>query len=214
MGRFSGRLATKDDERRLADECKLLGPLLGGVGKRGDTSRQTLAKIVRGIASGQVRAHCEERERQIEASRRRPRCLALAGGGGGGWDGAGWCALVPAWLAASLPPTLRPCTLPCLPGRLLPCPWRRLGSARIWAGASCLQEYKAHANNVEEAYRELQQLRKENAALRAQVGCGRLRRSVWAATGPASQPCGRVQRHGWLGAASNVPGGAYRVAGA
>ena len=38
QGRFSGRLATKDDERRLAVECKMLGPLLGGVGKRGDKS--------------------------------------------------------------------------------------------------------------------------------------------------------------------------------
>ena len=62
QGRFSGRLATKDDEKRLLDECKLLGPLLGGAGKRGDKSRLTLAKIVRGIASGDVRKHCQERE--------------------------------------------------------------------------------------------------------------------------------------------------------
>ncbi|KAG2451527.1 hypothetical protein HYH02_004125 [Chlamydomonas schloesseri] len=65
QGRFSGRLTTKEDERRLAEECKLLGPLLGGVGKRGDKSRLTLAKIVRGIATGEVRRFCEERERGI-----------------------------------------------------------------------------------------------------------------------------------------------------
>ncbi|KAG2500889.1 hypothetical protein HYH03_001648 [Edaphochlamys debaryana] len=65
QGRFSGRLTTKEDERRLAEECKLLGPLLGGVGKRGDKSRLTLAKIVRGIATGEVRRFCEDRERGI-----------------------------------------------------------------------------------------------------------------------------------------------------
>lgn len=66
QGRFSGRLATKEDERRLAEECKVLGPLLGGVGKRGDKSRLTLAKIVRGIATGDIRRFCEERERLIQ----------------------------------------------------------------------------------------------------------------------------------------------------
>jgi hypothetical protein len=66
QGRFSGRLATKDDEKRLNTECRLLGPLLGGVGKRGDGSRLTLAKIVRGIAAGDVRKFCEERERTIK----------------------------------------------------------------------------------------------------------------------------------------------------
>jgi hypothetical protein len=59
-------LPAKDDEKRLADECKLLGPLLGGVGKRGDGSRLTLAKIVRGIAAGEVRRHCEEREQRCK----------------------------------------------------------------------------------------------------------------------------------------------------
>lgn len=65
QGRFSGRLETKMDEKRLLDECRLLGPLLGGVGKRGEKSRLTLAKIVRGIASGEIRQHCEQREREI-----------------------------------------------------------------------------------------------------------------------------------------------------
>ena len=65
QGRFSGRLETKEDEKRLADECRLLGPFLGGVGKRGEKSRLTLAKIVRGIASGDVRRHCEGRERKL-----------------------------------------------------------------------------------------------------------------------------------------------------
>jgi hypothetical protein len=48
------------------DECRLLGPLLGGVGKRGDGARQTLAKIVRGIAKGEVRRYCEQRENSIK----------------------------------------------------------------------------------------------------------------------------------------------------
>lgn len=66
QGRFSGRLETKADEKRLADECKLLGHLLGGIGKRGEKSRLTLAKIVRGIASGDVRRYCEGRENQLQ----------------------------------------------------------------------------------------------------------------------------------------------------
>lgn len=66
QGRFSGRLETKADEKRLADECKLLGHLLGGVGKRGEKSRLTLAKIVRGIANGEVRRHCEAREQLVQ----------------------------------------------------------------------------------------------------------------------------------------------------
>lgn len=65
QGRFSGRLETKMDEKRLMEECRLLGPLLGGVGKRGEKSRLTLAKIVRGIASGEIRAHCERREHEL-----------------------------------------------------------------------------------------------------------------------------------------------------
>ena len=68
QGRFSGRLETKADEKRLADECKLLGHLLGGVGKRGEKSRLTLAKIVRGIAGGDVRRHCEQREQLVQVS--------------------------------------------------------------------------------------------------------------------------------------------------
>ncbi len=66
QGRFSGRLALKEDEKRLAEECRLLGPLLGGVGKRTDKSRLTLAKIVRGIACGAVRKYCEEREGTLQ----------------------------------------------------------------------------------------------------------------------------------------------------
>ena len=68
QGRFSGRLETKSDEKRLAEECKLLGPLLGGVGKRGEKSRLTLAKIVRGIASGEVRRYCEAREAELQVA--------------------------------------------------------------------------------------------------------------------------------------------------
>ena len=66
QGRFSGRLQSRADEKKVADECRLLGPLLGGVGKRGERSRQTLAKIVRSIASGEVRLFCEEREAVIQ----------------------------------------------------------------------------------------------------------------------------------------------------
>ena len=68
QGRFSGRLETKADEKRLADECKLLGHLLGGTGKRGEKSRLTLAKIVRGVANGDVRRYCEQREQLIQVS--------------------------------------------------------------------------------------------------------------------------------------------------
>jgi hypothetical protein len=57
---------TKEDEKRLVQECRLLGPLLGGAGKRGDANRQTLAKIVRGIASGDIRRHCQQREAAIK----------------------------------------------------------------------------------------------------------------------------------------------------
>lgn len=70
QGRFSGRLETKQDEKRLAEECKLLGPMLGGTGKRGEKSRLTLAKIVRGIASGEVRRFCLARERKVQVSGR------------------------------------------------------------------------------------------------------------------------------------------------
>ena len=61
---------------KLATECQLLGPLLGstaeGGAREGDPGRHTLAKIVRGFASGAVREHCQERQYRIEA-RRSPR---------------------------------------------------------------------------------------------------------------------------------------------
>lgn len=68
QGRFSGRLGTKEDEKRLAAECRLIGPLLGGAA-RGEKSLHTLAKLVRAIAAGSVRAHLEamEAERQVGA---------------------------------------------------------------------------------------------------------------------------------------------------
>lgn len=62
--------AAQEDEGKLAAECQLLGPLLGsaaeGGAREGDPGRHTLAKIVRGFASGAVREHCQERERQIK----------------------------------------------------------------------------------------------------------------------------------------------------
>lgn len=67
QGRFSGRLKSKEDEKKLAEECRLLGPYLGGVGQRGNRSHQTLAQIVRGIASGEVREYCEQREKRVKA---------------------------------------------------------------------------------------------------------------------------------------------------
>ena len=101
QGRFSGRLATKDDEKRLVEECRLLGPLLGGVGKRGDGSRQTLAKIVRGIASGGIRQHCEQRERslQVGARGRAPAGAARAGAARGAPGLVGRCVAGPEWCA-------------------------------------------------------------------------------------------------------------------
>lgn len=53
QGRFSGRLARKEDEAQLVVECALLGPLLG------DTQPATLSTIVRSIASGRVRKYLE-----------------------------------------------------------------------------------------------------------------------------------------------------------
>lgn len=76
QGRFSGRLETKNDEKLLADECRLLGPMLGGTGKRGEKSRLTLAKIVRGIAAGDVRRFCEAREGMLRVRTCRSRLVA------------------------------------------------------------------------------------------------------------------------------------------
>lgn len=53
QGRFSGRLARKEDEAQLVVECALLGPLLG------DSQPATLSTIVRSIASGRVRKYLE-----------------------------------------------------------------------------------------------------------------------------------------------------------
>ncbi|GMH32766.1 hypothetical protein BSKO_00600 [Bryopsis sp. KO-2023] len=75
QGRFSGRLETKEDEKRLQEECRLLGQLVGGVGKRGEKSRMTLAKIVRAIASGEVRKHCQDREARIHEVEERMKTL-------------------------------------------------------------------------------------------------------------------------------------------
>lgn len=104
QGRFSGRLATKDDEKKLNQECRLLGPLLGGVGKRGDGSRLTLAKIVRGIAAGEVRKFCEERERVIKV------CL-LASCVAGGVVVVPAASLCPESIIGCVAASQRPCTL-------------------------------------------------------------------------------------------------------
>eukprot|EP01024_Parvocaulis_polyphysoides_P054482 TRINITY_DN5505_c2_g2_i1.p1 TRINITY_DN5505_c2_g2~~TRINITY_DN5505_c2_g2_i1.p1 ORF type:complete len:330 (-),score=53.49 TRINITY_DN5505_c2_g2_i1:57-1046(-) len=64
-GRFSGRLETVEDQKRLPEECRALGPLLGGSEQRGENDCRTLAKIVRAIAKGHVRRHCEGREMRL-----------------------------------------------------------------------------------------------------------------------------------------------------
>jgi hypothetical protein len=81
QGRFSGRLGTKEDEKRLAAECRLIGPLLGGAA-RGEKSLHTLAKLVRAIAAGQVRAHLEAQEAEIQVGGggRVAGCCRVAGG--------------------------------------------------------------------------------------------------------------------------------------
>lgn len=59
QGRFSGRLASKGDEAELVEQCRLLAPLLGGF-DNGDAeagSRNTLSRIVRAIAAGEIREH-------------------------------------------------------------------------------------------------------------------------------------------------------------
>ena len=96
QGRFSGRLGTKEDEKRLAAECRLIGPLLGGA-SRGEKSLHTLAKLVRAIAAGNVRQYLEEQEaeRKVGGEGRPPGCGARAGGGRAGFrrgsDQAGRC---------------------------------------------------------------------------------------------------------------------------
>ena len=59
-GRFCGRLPTKDDEKRLVKECRLIGQYLN----KDPTKMSTMATIIRGIASGKVRAHLEERAKE------------------------------------------------------------------------------------------------------------------------------------------------------
>lgn len=54
QGRFSGRLRRKADEKALVEQCRLLGPLLGGRPGAGNESMSHLSAIVRGVASGQV----------------------------------------------------------------------------------------------------------------------------------------------------------------
>lgn len=64
-GRFCGRLPTKDDEKRLVKECTLIGQYL----HKDSTRMNTMATIIRGIASGRVRAHLEERAKECRELR-------------------------------------------------------------------------------------------------------------------------------------------------
>eukprot|EP00798_Chlamydomonas_sp_ICE-L_P010690 gene10690-12382_t len=75
-GRFSGRLASKGDEVSLVAECHLLAPLLLGDDvnceedlKRGthDGSRMTLSKLVRCMASGEIRRVAMARKELIQS---------------------------------------------------------------------------------------------------------------------------------------------------
>lgn len=59
-GRFSGRLPTKEDEKRLVDECKLLGPYL----HENENELNSVATIIRAIAAGTVRKHLENTARK------------------------------------------------------------------------------------------------------------------------------------------------------
>lgn len=64
-GRFSGRLPTKDDEKRLVEECKMIGPYL----HENPHELNSVATIIRAIAAGTVRNHLENmsaRYREIE----------------------------------------------------------------------------------------------------------------------------------------------------
>jgi hypothetical protein len=56
-GRFSGRLPTKEDEKRLLEECKLVGPFL----HENSSELNSVATIMRAIAAGTVRSHLEYR---------------------------------------------------------------------------------------------------------------------------------------------------------
>lgn len=62
---------------------------MGGEGKRGDRSLLTLAKLVRGIAAGEVRQFCEAREREVQALRSRVAVLESFRSAEGGTVGAG-----------------------------------------------------------------------------------------------------------------------------
>lgn len=59
-GRFCGRLPTKEDEKRLVKECRLIGQYLN----KDPAKMNTMATIIRGIACGKVRAHLEERAKE------------------------------------------------------------------------------------------------------------------------------------------------------
>lgn len=63
-GRFSGRLPTKDDERKLADECQLMAPLLSE-----DGSLCTLPTIIRAMATGSVRAFLEQQKEAFDSAK-------------------------------------------------------------------------------------------------------------------------------------------------
>ena len=65
QGRFSGRLTSKADEERLVQECALLGPLLGGL-PGCDGACDTLSRIVRSIACGDLRLHLEAKETTLQ----------------------------------------------------------------------------------------------------------------------------------------------------
>ena len=68
-GRFSGRLPTKEDEKRLVDECKMVSFYL-----HPERRSYTVATLIRSIASGVLRAHLEGQarghEELVEAYRR------------------------------------------------------------------------------------------------------------------------------------------------
>jgi hypothetical protein len=66
-GRFCGRLPTKEDEKRLVEECKLIGQYLND----DPFSMNTMATIIRGIAAGTVREHLAKKALQEAEKQKR-----------------------------------------------------------------------------------------------------------------------------------------------
>ena len=78
-GRFCGRLPSKEDEKKLVEECRLIRRYMHPDGKL-----NTVATIIRGVASGQVRKHFEAQAREYEALKEQLSVMKMVQAGGGG----------------------------------------------------------------------------------------------------------------------------------